>query len=205
MLVASNLLWAEVYAQLSEFFKEPSGGFADSVASGELSRFFEQRLPLLGLDAALGAGLVRAGDVRAELDEEYRRLFLGPLPPYVVPVESVYKPWAKAPECQLPFASEKGYLMGDPALDMMRRYRAEGIEIPEELYAMPDHIALELEYMAFLLANRGRDTSREFLTSHLDWMDDLVRDIENVRKDGFYSHGVQLVRSLIKRQQSELI
>jgi TorA maturation chaperone TorD len=198
----ANLFWADIYAQLSEFFKEPSEGFAGNVASGQLARFFEERLELLGLDPSPSQSLLLAGDVRSELEQEYRQLFLGPLPPYIVPVESVYKRWAKAPECELPFASEKGYLMGDPALELMQRYRSEGIAIPEALSSMPDHIALELEYMSFLLINRDEKACKEFLANHLDWVDDLVRDIETVGTGGFYSHGAGIARVIIKRQNS---
>jgi TorA maturation chaperone TorD len=195
--------WADVYAQLSEFFKPPSPEFSDHVASGRIAEFFAGRLAAPGLDPALADGLALEGNVRERLEEEYRRLYLGPLPPYVVPVESVYKRWAQAPDCQLHFAAEKGHLMGDPALDMIRRYRAAGIAIPEALSAMPDHIALELEYMSYLLNQRDPNAPREFLETHLDWVDDLARDVGKMGMGGAYSRGAEIARALIRRQLLE--
>ncbi len=193
----TNLFWAEIYAQLSEFFKEPSESFADDVASGRLAKFFNERLSLLGLDPSLSQGLSRSGDVCSELGREYQRVFLGPLPPYIVPVESIYKKWTSDSSCHLPLASEKGYLMGDPALDMMRRYRDEDMAIPEALLSMPDHVALELEYMAYLLKQKDEAACREYLFAHLDWLGDLVRDIEDAGMGSFYTCGARITRNMI--------
>lgn len=191
---------SDLYAQLSEFFKEPSEAFAEDVASGRLARFFQERLTDLGLEAALAEGLSMSGEgVHQKLHDEYRSLFLGHLPPYITPVESVYKKWTSDPGCQLPMASEKGYFMGDAAVDMMKRYQAEGMVIPDALSSMPDHLALELEYMAFLLINKDEDTRRAFLASHFDWVDDLVCDMENADKGRFYSAGAKIVRAIVKQ------
>ena len=191
----SDPLWSDLYAQLSEFFKEPSPGFVEDVASGRLARFFEERRGLLGLDTTLITGLAPDGEA---LGEEYRRLFTGPMPPYIVPVESVYKRWANSPDCQLPIALEKGYLMGDPALDMLRRYRDRGMEVPDAFSSMPDHLALELEYLAFLASQGDDPACREFLSSHLDCLGDLVRDIENAGGGGFYLSGARIARDIVK-------
>ncbi len=199
-----NLFWSGIYAQLSEFFKEPSADFADDVASGRLAKFFDERLRLLGLDPAPSRGLTASGDVRAQLDTEYRRLFLGPLPPYIVPVESVYKKWTNDPNCHLPIAQEKGLLLGDSAIDMMRRYRAEGIEIPAALSSMPDHAALLLEYMSHLLIGGDECACQEFLATHLDWLDDLASDIQAAGTAGVYVHGVHIASKLARRHPAGL-
>jgi TorA maturation chaperone TorD len=195
----ANLFWSGIYAQLSEFFKEPSADFADDVASGRLAGFFDERLRLLGLDPAPSRGLTASGDVPAQLDAEYRRLFLGPLPPYIVPVESVYKKWTNDPACHLPLAQEKGHLMGDPAMDMMQRYRAEGIVIPEALSSMPDHAALLLEYMSHLLIGGDAHACGEFQAMHLDWLDGLASDIQAAGTAGVYAHGADIASKLAKR------
>jgi len=199
-----NNRWPEVCAQLSEFFKEPSVGFAEDVASGRLARFFDENLRWLELDPEPSRGLVATGDVRAQLQEEYRRLFLGPLPPYIVPVESVYKKWTNDPDCHLPLAQEKGYLMGDPAVDMMRRYQAEGIEIPEALSSMPDHAALLFEYLSRLLQGSDEVACKEFVATHLDWLDDLSRDIEAAGTGGIYAHGSAIACQIVKRYPADL-
>lgn len=200
----ASLAWSDIYAQLGEFFKAPSAGFADDVASGRLARYFEAHLNRLGMDASLGEGLAAGGDVRAQLESEYRRLYLGPLPPYVVPVESVYKQWTDDPACDLPMARDKGCLMGDAALDMLRRYRAEGIELPESLSSMPDHAALLFEYMAHLLARGDDDACEVFLATHLDWLNDLTRDIRDIVADGVFVQGAMIAEVIVDRHIREL-
>jgi TorA maturation chaperone TorD len=190
---------SEIFAQLSEVFKEPTREFADDVASGRLSRFFKEQFAALSLDPSLIERLSMDGDIYSRLDGEYRWLFLGPQPPYIVPVESAYKRWTNDPGCQLPIASQKGYLMGDPAIDMLKRYQAEGMVTPDALSSMPDHIALELEYMSFLLVNRDDEAQREFLVNHLDWIGELARDIVNSDHGGFYSTCAEMARIVIER------
>ncbi len=194
----ANAFWSGIYAQLSEFFKESSPEFADDVASGRLAMFFRERLTALGLDESLADNLsMSGGDVHQKLNDEYRGIFLGPLPPYVVPVESIYKRWTKDPACQLPIALEKGYLMGDSAIDMMEKYQVDGIAIPDGLSSMPDHVALELEYMSFLLINRNGNAQSDFIANHLDWIGDLVTDIEDVDKGKFYTAGAKNALAII--------
>lgn len=180
----------ELAAQLSEFFKEPTREFANDVASGRLLAYYREVFAALGLEPACLAGLAPdagGNDAGELLREEYRRLFLGPRPPYVVPAESVYKPWAEDPECRLSIAREKGYLMGDSALDMIRRYQGHDLVIPDQYVSMPDHLALELEYLAYLLTHDRTEAAAAFLASHLDWLADLAKEIENLAPaGGFY-------------------
>jgi len=193
----ANEFWSAIYAQLSEFFKEPTAEFAGDVACGRLARFFEERCISLALDPASCKGLAPAGNVAASLAGEYRRLFRGPLPPYIVPVESIFKKWASDPDCHLPIAQEKGLLMGDSAVDMLRCYREEGIALPDEFSSMPDHVALELEYLSMLCLRGEEDACRKFLTRHMDWLDDLVREIEAAGAGEFYSSGARITRDIV--------
>ncbi len=194
MRTNSNIPLAEIFAQLSEFFKEPTSEFAGDVESGRLRTFFEEVFVMLGLDSSALEGLSVSGDAYAQMVDEYRKLFVGPLPPFVVPVESVYKPWTTDPDCTLPIAGQKGYLMGDPALDMIQRYQADGITIPDYYSSMPDHIALELEYTAFLYSSvdTGTEIAMNFLTEHLDWIDELAFEIEQVNGRGFYTTATRM-------------
>lgn len=190
--------WADIYSQLSEFFKEPTEEFAGDIKSGRLLNYFRDVFPSLGLDVSKLEDLSISGAIYAKLCEEYKRLFVGPLPPYIIPVESIYKKWTNDPECKLPIAGEKGYLMGDPAIDMIKRYQTDGIVIPEKYSSMPDHITLELEYMAFLFINGGINEQEEFLTSHLDWVGKLAKDIEVFMENkGFYSAVAEITALIV--------
>lgn len=196
----NKVFWAEIYAQLSEFFKEPTEEFADDVASGRLLNFLSEVFSQFGRDKSILASLSVSGDVYTTLKNEYRRLFLGPLQPYIVPVESVYKKWSNDPECKLTIAAEKGYLMGDPAIDMIKRYQDHGIVIPDKYSSMPDHIALELEYMSFLCRNADVEKQREFGSIHLDWVDELLEEIKNFKQGSkFYSACVEITALIISK------
>jgi len=198
--VGNKTNFSELFAQLSEFFKEPTEEFADDVASGRLLGYFKKVFSELDLDTSCLSGLSISGDVYNSLGEEYRRLFEGPMPPYIVPVESVYKRWSNDPECKLPIAGEKGYFMGDPAMDMIKRYQAHDIVIPDKYVSMPDHIALELEYMAFLCINGDIEEQKEFLDSHLNWTDGLTKDIKNFDPPGsFYSAAAEITSLIISK------
>ena len=197
---ANRVFWSDIYAQLSELFKEPTEEFADDVESGRLINYFKNVFFNLGLGISLLSDLFVSDDAYTILKDEYRKLFFGPLPPYIIPVESAYKEWTKDPRCKLAIAGEKGYLMGDSAIDMIQRYQAHGIVIPEKYSSMPDHIALELEYMAFLCRNEDREKQREFLASHLNWVGELVNDIKDIKVDTkFYSAGAEITALIIFR------
>ncbi len=201
MKTNSKILPADIFAQLSEFFKEPTEEFAEDVSSGRLLEFFQTVFESFGIDdTPVLDGVKVEGDVFTVLKEEYKRLFVGPLPLYIVPVESVYKVWTSDPECKLPIAAEKGYLMGDPAIDMIKRYQEQGIVIPDKYSSMPDHIALELEYMAFLLTNGDEENQKEFMASHLDWLDELAEDIKNFKMgSSFYSAGAEVTALIVSQ------
>jgi TorA maturation chaperone TorD len=200
----NDILLSDIYAQLSEFFKGPTEEFASDVADGRLLSYFREVYSVLGINRTPPEGLWVTADTYAVLRAEYKKLFMGPLPPYIVPVESVYKRWSNDPGCNLPLAGEKGYLMGDPAMDMISRYQADGLVIPDEYSAMPDHIILELEYMAHLCRNFSEREQREFLKNHLDWIADLTGDIQQYDNAGFYFTAVQITELVNKAVQREL-
>jgi TorA maturation chaperone TorD len=193
-----NIILCDAFAQLSEFFKEPTAEFVADVESGRLRSFFEDVFAALEIDAAALEGLSVKGDVYAKLKEDYRKLFIGPLPPYILPVESVYKRWSNDPDCKLSIAAEKGYLMGDPAMDMIKRYQADGVVIPDKYSSMPDHVALELEYMAYLCRNGNVERQRAFYATHLCWMDDLAKDIKKSDISRFYSTGAEITALIVR-------
>jgi TorA maturation chaperone TorD len=192
---------ADVCAQLSECFKPPDTAFCAAVASGALRDFLGAACQALKIHApALLAGLTTCREEPPALAQAYRRLFEGPLPPYVVPVESVYKRWTTDPACRLSMAGDTGYLMGDPAMDMIARYRARRMRIPDRYVSMPDHIALELEYLAILFTDGDAAAPREFVARHLDWARDLAREIrEAPGADRFYVAVSEITALVLQR------
>jgi len=76
------------------------------------------------------------------LEAEYARLFVGPGRPVAHPYESVYR---------------EGRVMGDCTLAVRQSYAAE--ELAPEGHSLPDHVAVELEFMAYLA--RREEEARE--------------------------------------------
>jgi len=94
--------------------------------------------------------------------------------PKIKLIESVYKPWTVDESCQMPFAEEKGYIMGDWAHHMLYLYELLDFEPPEDFSYCPDHLILELEFMSLLVEEADASQQRQFINQHLDWLDDLI-------------------------------
>jgi len=78
-----------------------------------------------------------------ELEAEYARLFVGPGRPVAHPYESVYR---------------EGRVMGDCTLAVRQSYAAEGLA--PEGHSLPDHVAVELEFMAYLAQREAEARER---------------------------------------------
>lgn len=204
-----------VYAALSECFKEPCIEFAEDVAGNRLYEVITEGL--MGLDIPVLPDAIKGlrGDnpmmgpmvgpmvdkdeailnVYRRLREAYYSLFL---PLYVVPVESVYKAWKEGKD-------EKGYIMGDPAIEMKKRYGMAGIEIPEIYKDTPDHIALLLEYASLLCENLEEESRAGFVSGHLDWVEDLRNDIYKYSESHFYRAVADVTVSFLKGERSNLL
>jgi TorA maturation chaperone TorD/Pyruvate/2-oxoacid:ferredoxin oxidoreductase delta subunit len=77
------------------------------------------------------------------LEVEYARLFVGPGRPVAHPYESVYR---------------EGRVMGDCTLAVRQSYAAEGLA--PEGHSLPDHVAVELEFMAHLAQREAEAQER---------------------------------------------
>jgi TorA maturation chaperone TorD len=103
-----------------------------------------------------------------DLQVEHTYLFITarphvPAPPY----ESAY--------------SGRGYLMGEPALQVLELYREAGLAMHKEYDALPDHFSAELEFLSYLIqqeleaeqagdtvnAATWQDRQTSFLDKHL--------------------------------------
>ncbi|MBI5038602.1 MAG: molecular chaperone TorD family protein [Nitrospirae bacterium] len=204
-----------VYAMLSECFKEPCVEFAEDVATGRLYELIAEGLkrldipvlpdvikglrgdnlmmgpmegPVIGKDEAIL-------NIYHRLREAYYSLFF---PLYVVPVESVYKAWKEGKD-------EKGYIMGDPAIEMKKRYGMAGIEIPEIYKDTPDHIFLLLEYASLLCENLEEESRAGFVSGHLDWVEDLRNDIYKYSESHFYRAVADVTVSFLKGERTNLL
>lgn len=123
--------------------------WAGSAVPGALSRAsllaISVRKPAWAdLDAFSASVADRGPDIIAsELLVEYGRLFLGPERVPCPPYGSLYL---------------DGVIMGPSTLDVLQRYRAAGLKVSSSWHEPPDHIALELAFMAALAARYDRAT-----------------------------------------------
>ncbi|MCX8117175.1 MAG: molecular chaperone TorD family protein [Desulfobacterota bacterium] len=138
------------------------------------------------------------------LRSEYFRLFENEGGVKISLVESCYKPWTRDPDCLLPFAREKGFLMGDSALHLSALYQYCGLEVPDLFKGMPDHLVLELEFLSFLYRHGREREARRFIEDHLDWIPSLVEMCQSVQAHPFYLSLVELLRLFLDSEKVRL-
>lgn len=140
-------------------------------------------------------GLDRASEEQLEeLLWEYTRLFIGPYRLPSPPWESVY-------------TSPKRLLMQEAAEQVLAIYREAGLAVntPDVL---PDHIGVELNFLAVLLQETHSETDQKdlyvdmtgkFLAEHLlRWVPEFTRDMENAAETPFYKAVAKTTRSIIE-------
>ncbi|HWP48024.1 MAG TPA: molecular chaperone TorD family protein [Candidatus Limnocylindrales bacterium] len=122
-----------------------------------------------------------------ELQAEYTRLFVGPGPPLVPPYESIYR--------------EAGYMvMGETTLSVLKAYEEAGRVLSSDLKDLPDHVAVELEFLALLCEEEAALWQREetliagviqveqsFLARHLlQWVPTFTKKVSETSSSFFY-------------------
>ena len=127
-------------------------------------------------------------EVAAELMQEYQRLFAGPYRVEAPPYESCYRGPGRA-------------VMGEAAVEVLRSYAEAGVALHPGVRDLPDHIALELEFLAHLAAAeaghwRRRERSRlaaclereeRFLGEHLlRWIAPFAARVAAATRCPFY-------------------
>ena len=134
-----------------------------------------------------------------ELLLDYTRLFLGPTNILAQPYGSVWLEEAKT-------------LMGDTTMAVVDLYRDGGFEIDEEFREVPDHIAVELEFLYLLVfreneARRLGDTGqqdavaglkRRFLQQHLGhWVRPFTAAMRDNAECPFYRNLAALTERVV--------
>jgi TorA maturation chaperone TorD len=148
-----------------------------------------------------------------ELDREYMDLFIVPNPRYVAPYESVFRDeWPLPPV--LRHGSNpgemgtkiKGLLMGESTLQVRQAYLRAGV-LPEE--GLPDHIANELRFVAYLWMKESEATGDEatacaelrdeFRREHLlKWIGLLGERVAERGQLGYYRGALQVAEAMLQ-------
>jgi TorA maturation chaperone TorD len=135
---------------------------------------------------------------------DYSELFVGPYRLLAPPYGSVYLEGTRR-------------VMGNSTVDVRNKYREEGLDIA--LKEAPDHIAIELEFMYFLIfkeveAIRNCDSAsaasylkkqKVFLEAHLGiWVPEFADTVEANGQTEFYRNLARLTNSFVKKDLERL-
>lgn len=190
---------------LSACYYEPAAEFAEE-------KMFDAMLVAakrVHTDLAEPAG--KLADAFAALDlqtllVDYTRLFLGPLQPFANPYGSA---WLKTP------------VTTDETLSpaVLELYDASGFEIAEEFRDLPDHVAVELEFLYLLNFNKNRaiaadDTEkataiallqRRFLGEHLGvWIGPFAASVRAGAETDFYRALADFTERFVRMETAAL-
>ena len=177
------------YKVLADCYYLPDEGLLKTLKSLDRSRS--------NLQSELASNAPALNNIEA-LRVDYSKLFVGPYKLLAPPYGSVY-------------LENTRRVMGDSTLDIKNRYSEEGLQV--HLKEAPDHIAIELEFMYFLISKEveaalNYDTvntaaylekQEDFLETHLGiWVSDLASNIAANAETIFYRNLARLTDSFVK-------
>lgn len=132
-----------------------------------------------GLPDSDGGPLGVSAEELAGLVDEYERLFVGPGPVPCPPYESFWRE-------DVPIDIRRS-LMGPCTADLKGLYGELGIGLSPESRELPDHIAVELEALAYALSSgAGRVANALFLDHLRRWLPRFCRAVAHEAESAFY-------------------
>lgn len=184
----------EILLILAEFYKYPDEAFFESIQSGNLEKEWNKHGTFMNI---LDNNIVwkHSFDSLEHMKMVHKNCFIGPNKPFFPPIESLYKKWTDDPTAAIPIAHKTGYLFGDPAIHMQHLYKEYQLEIPEHFKNMPDHLGLQVEFLAFLIKYSTMVQVEQYLNDHFDWLDTFKNNLQLVNDSDFY---VCITNQLIK-------
>jgi len=192
---------------LASFFYPPDQELLKQIHERTLWTLFEKYFEPVGGQKDILRGFLKeegSENLLQDLLDEYDRLFSGLSKESTSLVESFYKRWTEDPRCSLPFASERGYLMGDSALHLLEIYRQCGLEIYEAFKGCPDHIGMELEFLSYLYQWATDVESKMFIEDHLNWIPLLKEELHHRDPHPFYVSALEVLTLFLNRERERL-
>jgi DMSO reductase family type II enzyme chaperone len=194
----------EVYKLLALCFNKPTSELANDIVHGSLASALRNLLENTeangwedGIAAITGCcdqpDNLDAESLYGSLKGEYTRLFIGPGHLPAPPYESVHR--QDVPEL------ERGLVMGRSTVDARRQYAEAGLQLSPDFTDLPDHIAVELEFMYFLCTKEAeawqvqdgeaalqrRAAEHAFLSQHLSkWVPVFCQAVTQATQEEFY-------------------
>lgn len=201
-MVEEQKMRIEMYQLLVELLAEPSQDFADMYA--EATACYMDVCQHYHVLASKEIGWPEKPASLAEWQQLHYRSFVMPPKDRLVAVESIYRQWTYDKSCGLTIAREKGHLMSDSAMHMLKLYQEYGIELPAVMSQQPDHLLLELEFMGILVEQGDLSRQRLFLQEHLNWVEELYDDARCKQIPPYYQQVIGLVCAWLKAESSKL-
>jgi len=200
----STRLWLAALRGLARGFTYPDAGWVATLLDGQWPEALAAVLEPLGLSAE---GVRQAIETLPEelemalqaLQVEYTYLFINAVPHVPAP------PYASA-------YTGQGLLMGEPAEAALVAYRQAGLALAEDYRDLPDHLAAELEFLAWLgeqaLANQESGDEEQagwylaqqkaFLSQQMrPWLPAFCQRVEQAARLPFYRELARLVEPLL--------
>ncbi len=183
------------YKLLSECYYLPDKGLIESLSGLDTKKG--------QIFSNLAKHCPRISDIDS-LTVDYSKLFVGPYELLAPPYGSVY-------------LEDKSRVMGNSTVDVKKRYAEEGLNIG--LKEAPDRIAIELEFMYFLIfkeveAIRISDSrtaasylkkQKAFLEAHLGvWVSEFAYNVEANAQTAFYKNLARITKSFIRKESENL-
>jgi len=184
--LSADIARAAAYKLLAECYYPPAEERREQAR--QLNRSLRELCPPAAEAAAGMEAALQIHEGFEELAIDHARLFVGPFALLAPPYGSVYLEGERR-------------LMGDSTLAVGECYGEVGLEVAPGFNGTPDHIAVELEFMHFLVvkeldalaggrldrAQNFRQKQRVFLERHLDaWVPDFSRSVEEQAQTRFY-------------------
>lgn len=192
---------------LASLFYPPDQELIKQIHQGTLYSFIGEYTESQGKEKNLLKGFLEergSENLLDELRDEYDRLFSGFSQDSISLAESYYKAWTEDPRCQLPFASERGLLMGDSALHLLEIYNQCGLKASEEFRGCPDHISLELEFLSYLYRCATDVEIKMFINDHLNWIRLLREELDRNHGHPFYVSALEILTLFLDRERERL-
>lgn len=182
-----------VLRALARGFTYPDTHWVESLLSGSWLRALEEVASPLGLATAGLAEAIAALPAQKdlalqELQIEYTYLFINAIPHVPAP------PYASA-------YTNLGSLMGKAAEEALQAYHTLGLSLSEDFHDLPDHLAVELEFLSWLEgkeleAKEQREPHKEeifkrekeaFWVQQLKpWLPEFLRRVKEAARIPFY-------------------
>lgn len=196
---------ADLCRFLSACYYEPAPEFAEE------NLFHSMLVAAASIHPDLADSARKLGEAFAAQDlqtllVDYTRLFLGPMQALASPYGSS---WLSAP-----VQTEE-----NPPLAVLDLYSAGGFEIDEEFRELPDHVAVELEFLYLLIFNKNQASQagnmddltltellqRRFLGEHLGvWMGPFAAAVKAGADTAFYRELAALTERVVRMEAGAL-